>query len=290
MVEWTEEGISYEADQRHAEIIVKHLGIEGESRSMCTPGVKGAKGSDKEEKELDVFLDGHDGTMYRAIVARGIYLAQYRSDIAFAVKELSRRMSCPDARDWQSLKRLGRYLLKRERAVSHFGYQSCPEHWSIWVDSDWAGCHRTRKSTSGGVIMFGNHAVKSWSATQQVIALSSGEAEYYSMVRGGSMGSGIRAMARDLGVSIGVNVKTDASAAKGIASRKGLGKVRHIDVSPLWLQDKVSKGEIVIEKVSTHVNLADATTKHVDSGKLNSHMNAVGRIIVQMRHEFMPES
>ncbi len=42
-------------------------------------------------------------------------------------------------------------------------------------------------------------------------------------------------MARDLGVSIGVNVKTDASAAKGIASRKGLGKVRHIDVSQLWL-------------------------------------------------------
>ena len=102
--------------------------------------------------------------------------------------------------------------------------------------------------------MFGNHAVKSWSTTQQVIALSSGEAEYYSMVRGGSMGLGIRAMARDLGLSIGVKVKTEASAAKGIASRKGLGKVRHIDVSQLWLQDKVSKGEIVIEKVSTHVS------------------------------------
>ena len=116
--------------------------------------------------------------MYRAIVARGIYLAQDRSDIAFAVKELSRRMSCPDARDWHSLKRLGRYLLKRERAVSHFCYQSRPEYWSVWVDSDWAGCQRTRKSTSGGIVMFGSHTVKSWSTTQQVIALSSGEAEY----------------------------------------------------------------------------------------------------------------
>ena len=97
-------------------------------------------------------------------------------------------------------------------------------------------------------------------------------------------------MARDLGVSIGVSVKTDASAAKGIASRKGLGKVRHIDVSQLWLQDKVSKGEIVIEKVSTHVNLADAMTNNVDSGKLNSHMNALGLVIVQTMHELMPES
>ncbi len=110
--------------------------------------------------------------MDRAIVARGIFLAQDRSDIAFAVKELSRRMSCPDTRDWQSLKRLGRYLLKRERAVSHFCYQSRPECWSVWVDSDCAGCQRTRKSTSGGVVMFGCHTVKSWSTTQQVIVLS----------------------------------------------------------------------------------------------------------------------
>jgi hypothetical protein len=290
VVEWSDAGISYEADQRHAEIFVKHLGLEGESRSMCTPGVKGVKGSDEEEAELEVPLNGSDATMYRAIVARGIYLAQDRSDIAFAVKELSRRMSCPDTRDWQSLKRFGRYLLKRERAVSHFCDQSCPRGWSIWVDSDWAGCHRTRKSTSGGMVMFGNHALKSWSTTQQVIALSSGEAEYYSMVRGGSMGLGINAIAGDLGLSFKVILKTDASAAQGIASRKGLGKVRHIDVSQLWLQDKVSKKEIVIEKVSTHINVADALTKYVDSGKLNSHMISVGLVITTMRHELMPES
>ena len=90
--------------------------------------------------------------------------------------------------------------------------------------------------------MSGSHAVKSWSTTQQVIALSSGEAEYYSMVRGGSMGLGINAIAEDMGVSLRVIVvKTDASAAKGIASRRGLGKVRHIDVSQLWLQDRVNK-------------------------------------------------
>ena len=61
-------------------------------------------------------------------------------------------------------------------------------------------------------------------------------------------------------------------------------------MSQLWLQDKVSKGGVVIEKVSTHVNLADAMTKYVDSGKLNSHMNSVGLVISQLRHELMPES
>ncbi len=77
-----------------------------------------------------VLLNSNDDTMYRAIVAKGIHLAQDRSDIAFAVKELSRRMSGPDAKDWQSMTRLGRYLLKRERAVSQCCYQSCPTCWS----------------------------------------------------------------------------------------------------------------------------------------------------------------
>ncbi len=138
--------------------------------------------------------------------------------------------------------------------------------------------------------MFGNHALKSWSTTQQVIALSSGEAEYYSMVRGGSMGLGINAIASDLGLSFKVIVKTDASAAQGIASRKGLGKVRHIDVSQLWLQGRVSKKDIIIEKVSTHINVADALTKYIDSGKLNSHMVSVGLVITHLRHALMPES
>ena len=137
--------------------------------------------------------------------------------------------------------------------------------------------------------MFGGHALKSWSTTQQVIALSSGEAEYYSMVKGGSMGIGINAISGDLGLSFQGNIKTDAIAAKGIASRRGLGKVRHIDVSQLCLQDRVNKGDIRIEKVSTKVNIADALTKFVESSTLGSHMISAGLVIRTCRHELMPE-
>ena len=98
------------------------------------------------------------------------------------------------------------------------------------------------------------------------------------------------AIAKDIAVLLEIRIKTDASAAKGLASRRGLGKVRHIDVSQLWLQDRVNMGEIVIEKVSTRDNLADALTKHVDSGILAKHMSCVGLVIRQSRHELMPES
>ena len=55
-----------------------------------------------------------------------------------------------------------------------------------YVDSDWAGCRKTHKSTSGGVLMLGATAVRGWSTNQAVIALSSGEAEYYVAFKGAS--------------------------------------------------------------------------------------------------------
>ena len=56
-------------------------------------------------------LTGADATKYRGIVARGNYLSQGRTDIQFAVKELSRRMSKPTEDHFEALRRLCRYLL-----------------------------------------------------------------------------------------------------------------------------------------------------------------------------------
>ena len=87
---------------------------------------------------------------------------------------------------------------------------------TIWTDTNFAGCGRTRKSTRGGVAMLGSHMVKSWCSTQSIVSLSSGEAEYYGIVKGASMGLGIRSMMRDFGVELGVAILTDASAAQGV--------------------------------------------------------------------------
>ena len=106
------------------------------------------------------------------------------------------------------------------RVEYRFKYQKITTDLMIWTDSDHAGCKRTRKSTSGGVIMFGSHVLKSWSSTQAVISLSSGEAEYYSMVKGASVGLGIHTMMREIGIIVHPTIKCDASAAIGIVHRK----------------------------------------------------------------------
>ena len=84
--------------------------------------------------------------------------------------------------------------------------------------------------------MCGWHLIKSWSSTQTIIAPSSGEAKYYSMVKDGSIALGCQARLQDLGIKM--KFKCDASIVVASVLRKGLGRVRHIDVSQLWLHEK----------------------------------------------------
>ena len=147
----------------------------------------------------------------------------------------------------------------------------------------------SRKSTSGGVIMLGKHLIKSWSSTQDGIALSSGEAEYYGLVKGASVAMGVRSMHREMGLDIRIRVNTDASAAKGIASRRGLGKIRHVEVHQLWVQDKVAEGEIEVRKVEGKSNLADLLTKHCTSEDIRVHMHHTCQDYMPGRHALMPQ-
>ena len=89
--------------------------------------------------------------------------------------------------------------------------------------------------------MFGSHCIKTYSQTQETIALSSGESEFYGIVKAAAMGFGMKGLLEDLGVEVEVQVNTDSSAAKRITARKGAGRVRHIGVRELWVQDRVAK-------------------------------------------------
>ena len=99
-------------------------------------------------------------------------------------------------------------------------------------------------------IFYGKHLIRSSSTTQGVIALSSGEAEFYAMVKVTSAGLGVEALLRDLGApsTHPLQVTVDATAGIGIASRKGAGRIRHIATPTLWLQRMVNDGTITVSK------------------------------------------
>ncbi len=150
----------------------------------------------------------------------------------------------------------------------------------MYTDTDWAGCARTRKSTSGGCIMLGEHAIKTWSSTQTSVSLSSGEAEFYGVIKGAGMGLGFQSLLADLGLRIPLRVWTDSSAAVGICSRQGLGKMRHIDTHLLWIQQAVRSRRIDLRKVAGESNPADLYTKHLPS------RDKVGQLVKLMGCDF----
>ena len=132
--------------------------------------------------------------------------------------------------------------------------------------------------------MLGRHCVKTSSSTQAVVALSSGEAERYGLVTGGSQGLGAVGIMSDLGVEVALVPNLDASAARGIALRRGLGKVRHIELNQLWLQDRIGRGDLRVNKVGTTDNFADILTKHVDRHLIGRHMESMGFLREVGRH------
>ena len=80
------------------------------------------------------------------------------------------------------------------------------------------------------VIMFGSHLIKSWSTTPAVLGLSSREAEYYAVVKVASVAIGVQSLASEPGIDFRnpIKITPDASAAIGIYTRIGSGKIRHL--------------------------------------------------------------
>eukprot|EP00971_Amphidinium_carterae_P101982 2018866-Amphidinium_carterae.1 len=76
--------------------------------------------------------------------------------------------------------------------------------------------------------MYGSHLLKFVSATQQPIALSTAESEYYALIREAAVAIGCANMALDMGISLGVKLHGDAIVASGVGHRRGAGRIRHI--------------------------------------------------------------
>ena len=253
-----------EADNRHVQLLIECLIGFGNSsaKPVETPRVKHSEDEVWKGYESRK-LDRLEVTRYRSNTMRLSYLGQDRVDIQEATKVLVQKMSDPNEFDLSQLTRVARYLKRYPRAVLVYPQQQLPWKVDGWVDSDQAGDIITRKSTSGLCGMFGKHLIKSSSTVQDLIGLSSGEAEYYAAVKGGSFLLGFKSLLEDFGINTKLNlvVKTDSSAAKGMLSRRGLGKQRHISTRYLRIQERVARQDLTIQKVATKEQLADILTK-----------------------------
>ena len=129
--------------------------------------------------------------------------------------------------------------------------------------------------------MVGKHCLKAWCSTQGAIALSSAEAEYYSLVEGVLRARGLQNIGKEIGMdSVGegvvLEVGIDSSAAKSFVSRRGVGKMRHMDTKWLWLQEEVRCGRVVVVKVEGAKNPADLMTKYLSTDEVRDRLGRMG--------------
>lgn len=293
----TPEGFEMEADQRHAELMIESLGLSS-AKGATTPGSPQAGAMTLEEEETDnALLSPEEATLFRSVGARANYLSQDRVDIMYATKEICRHMSSPRIVDMKNLKKLARYLIHRPRLVMRYNWQGREPEVCVYTDSDWAGDRKTGKSTSGGCITRGTHFIKGWCKTQQCVTLSSAEAELVAMNKGAADLLGTLSMYADVGECIhrgdnpgsahvagpGVSalvgvVCGDSSAAIAISQRRGVGKLRHINVGQLWIQERVLEKDVSLRKVMGEANPADLLTKHLSEPKKDVHCTKLSMV------------
>ena len=192
--------------------------------AMALVAPKSPRHSQKERwktlKDTAELLSDEEATQYRSVAMRAAYLAQDRPDLQVATRSLAQGLQKPTTSHMLMLKRVARYLRYRPRMAQFFPHQSKLSPFVMWSDADHAGCVKTRKSVSGGVLMAGGCCIKSYSKGQGVVSLSSAESEYYALLSGASSLLGEVSTAKDWGLQTENEVFMDASAGIAMGSQR----------------------------------------------------------------------
>ena len=98
-------------------------------------------------------------------------------------------------------------------------------------------------------------------ANNSSLSLSTAEAELIACEKGSTELMGMSSTEEDFGAKEEMSLKVDATACHAIVSRTGVGRVRHLDVRRLWIQEKAQKGIIRYMRVSRIGHVVDSFTK-----------------------------
>ena len=271
-VRWTGRGFAWMGDGKHIQRAVDLLGV-GDSKPAGTPG---SKATGKGLRDALEPLEGPEAKLFQCVAGLVNFVAVDRPDVQFSVKVILADMTRPLVISMFRLKRLVRYLHGRRELWWMYDRQDMPRAVVYETDSDWADDEVTRKSTSSVFGFFGSHLLETQVASQPVVALSSGEAEFYAIGRGAASAIMMRQFFAQCGIEVRSRVSSDSSAGRAIASRIGSGKVRHLQIRDLWVQERVREGDLLLDRVSTLENRSDLGTKYLDRSRMDLLMSMSG--------------
>jgi hypothetical protein len=151
------------------------------------------------------------------------------------------------------------------------------------VDSDWATDSTNRKSISGIVIMFAGGAIAHKSKYQEVIALSTTEAEFVAACDAAKIILFFHSILDDLGIpqeEARTLLEDNTGALLMANAQQPTRRTRHMDIKHFSLLDWVQKDLIILKAISTHDNATDAMIKFLSKQLFYRHYDTyMGRHI-----------
>jgi Reverse transcriptase (RNA-dependent DNA polymerase) len=209
---------------------------------------------------------------YRKLIGMLLYLStNSRPDIAASISILSQRVTKPRDVDMTEVKRVIRYLKGTEKMKLALSTNECDEKVIAYSDSDWAENKNGRKSHSG-LFCAVNGGTVMWSCRKQdVVALSSAEAEFIALTETCKEVIWINRVAGDLGVKkmMPITIKTDSQSAMAMCENQRFShRTKHIDTRYYFVKDLVANGTIKLSYQPTDSNIADMMTKPLGGNKI----------------------
>lgn len=232
--------------------------------------------TEAEAKEMEAvpYREGLGALMYLAVATQ--------PDLSHAVQFLSRFMASPGYDHWKSLKRVLRYV----KGTLDYGitYYDATHPGStlqpiLYSDSSYADCVDTARSTHGHIAMMAGGPVTWSSRRQDLVTLSSTEAEYIAAMHAGQTALWLYKFLDEvfLPAARPIVIRIDSSGAESLAKcSANFTRVRHLRVREYWLRDVIHDGDIAIKRVPGTANPADMLTKSLGPTILKGYMNRLG--------------
>ena len=270
-------GVLIGADDKHIARVAVALGLE-----RCNPvGMPSTVELNMQPGEDDRPLSDEDTKLYRSCVGTMMYWALDREDVQLETSVLARHLKSPTEHYMKLVKRLVRYA---KGATGFKAWMPAPVgdrdqvRIEVFSDSDWAGEQQGRRSRSSCHIDVDGCPMAGWSNRQSIVAQSSAEAEFYSATSAVSGALMFRAVYEEFGFRVILRLRSDASAAIGMMRREGAGRIRHISVRCLWLQQLVKEKKVEVVKIHTSQNKADLGTKPMGKARFEELRAMVGLV------------
>ncbi|GJZ72319.1 putative ribonuclease H-like domain-containing protein [Tanacetum coccineum] len=260
------------SQDKYVQDMLKKFDMES-VRTATTP-YEASKPKSKDEPD-----DAVNVHLYRSMIGSLMYLTASRPDIMFAVSACSRHQVTPLTSNLNAVKKIFKYL-KGQPKLGLWYPRDSPFVLEAYSDSDYAGSHGDRKSTTGGCQFLGRRLI-SWQCKKQtIVATSSTEAEYVAAANCCGQVLWIQNQMLDYGFNfMNTNFFIDNQSTICIVKNPVFHqRTKHIEIRHHFIRDANEKNLIQVLKIHTDENVADLLTKAFDGPRFNYLVVHIGML------------